>query len=185
MTFVIAAPEMMTAAATELAGICSDLSVAHSAAEKATVALTPAAADEVSAGIAHWFSEHAHGFHALAGTASAMNAQFAHNLKTSAASYTSAEDAIASLLRRNALLTGILAWLEQPLPTPPILEKYPHLLDAYDFLLRTGVFEFLVNFVSGLFALAGVALAVIFFGGLIVLAALGVVIGQLLHGIQG
>jgi hypothetical protein len=47
MSYVIAAPEMMTAAATDLAGIGSALSEAHMAAGP-SVALVPAAADEVS-----------------------------------------------------------------------------------------------------------------------------------------
>ena len=59
MSYVIAAPEMMAAAATDLAGIGSDLSAAHTAAAAPTVALVPAAADEVSAGIAHLFSTYA------------------------------------------------------------------------------------------------------------------------------
>jgi hypothetical protein len=56
MSYVIAAREMMTAAAADLATIGSDLSMAHAAAAVPTVALVPAAADEVSAGIAHLFS---------------------------------------------------------------------------------------------------------------------------------
>jgi hypothetical protein len=56
MSYVIAAPEMVTAAATDLATIDSDLSAAHSAAAQATLALAPAAPDEVSLGIARLFS---------------------------------------------------------------------------------------------------------------------------------
>ena len=56
MSYVIAAPEMMTSAATDLATIGSDLSAAHTAATAPTLALIPAAADEVSASIAHLFS---------------------------------------------------------------------------------------------------------------------------------
>jgi hypothetical protein len=47
MSHMIAAPEMMTAAATDLATIDSSLSAAHTAAAAPTVALAPAAADEV------------------------------------------------------------------------------------------------------------------------------------------
>ena len=49
MSSLITAPEMMTVAATDLATIGSDLSIAHLAAAVPTVALAPAAADEVSA----------------------------------------------------------------------------------------------------------------------------------------
>jgi hypothetical protein len=101
MTFVIAAPEMMTAAATDLSIIDADLSHAHSAATNATVGLLPAAADEVSAGVAHLFSRYAEDFRGLAGRASAFHELFAHNLKASAAIYTNVEKhAHASLLQR-------------------------------------------------------------------------------------
>ena len=59
MSYVIAAPEMMAATATDLATIGSNLSVAHLTAAAPTVAVTPAAADEVSASIAHLFSGYA------------------------------------------------------------------------------------------------------------------------------
>jgi hypothetical protein len=98
MSYLIAAPEMMTAAAADLATIESDLSAAHSAAALATTAVTPAAADEVSVGIAHLLSEHARGFAALAGNASVFHERFAQNLKASATWYTRIEGNIAHLL---------------------------------------------------------------------------------------
>ena len=55
-SYVMVAPEMMAAAATDLAGISSALGEAHTAAAAPTVALVPAAADEVSAVVAHLFS---------------------------------------------------------------------------------------------------------------------------------
>jgi PE family len=99
LAYVIAAPEMMEAASTDLAAIGSTLNAAHMAAAAPTVAVMPAAADEVSAGIAQLFSQHAQDYQASARQAAAFQEQFAQNLKTSAASYTSIEDAIASLLR--------------------------------------------------------------------------------------
>jgi hypothetical protein len=99
MSHVIAAPEVMTSAATDLATIGLTLDAAHSAAAPATVAVTPAAADEVSLSIAHLFSLHAQDFQALARQAAAFQEQFVQNLKVSAASYTSIDDAIASLLK--------------------------------------------------------------------------------------
>jgi hypothetical protein len=100
MSYLIAAPELMAEAASDLAGINSELSEARSSASHATVALAPAAADEVSIGIAHLFAEHAHGFQALAGKASAFHEQFAQNLRTSAAAYSSIDHANATLLHR-------------------------------------------------------------------------------------
>ncbi|GJO16304.1 hypothetical protein NJB1507_04100 [Mycobacterium marinum] len=53
------APELVAAAANDYAKIGVLLGEAHAAAAASTVELLPAAADEVSAGIAHLFSEHA------------------------------------------------------------------------------------------------------------------------------
>ena len=99
MSFVIAAPEMMTAAATDLATIGSNVSAAHMAAAAPTVAVIPAAADEVSASIAHLFSGFAQDYQALAGQAAAFNQQFVQHLTASAGSFASAEAANASLLQ--------------------------------------------------------------------------------------
>jgi hypothetical protein len=176
MTFVIAAPEMMTAAATDLSIIDADLSHAHSAAARATVALVPAAADEVSVGIAHLFSEHAEDFHGLAGRAAAFHGQFAQNLKAGAASYASFEDAIAPFLRPDSVLAELVYGLLEPAVGSALLEKYPPLMNVYDIL---------VNAVFGLLAMPLVAVAAVLIGGLIVLGAFGGVIGWLLHGMQG
>jgi PE family len=103
MSYVIAAPEMMTSAATDLAAIGSDLSAAHAAA----AASTPAAADEVSASIAQVFSQQ--GYQALAGQAAAFHEQFVQNLSASAGSYASIEAAIASFLQNlNANVNQVL-----------------------------------------------------------------------------
>jgi hypothetical protein len=103
MSYVIAAPELMTSAATDLASIGSALSEAHVAAAPPTVALVPAAADEVSAGIAHLFSRYAEHFQGLAGRAAAFHEQFAHRLTAGAHSYAATEAAnAASLLPLNA-----------------------------------------------------------------------------------
>jgi PE family protein len=55
MSSVIAAPELMAETATDLATIGSTLSAARMAAATPTVAVMSAAADEVSASIAHLF----------------------------------------------------------------------------------------------------------------------------------
>src|SRR5690242_17593460 len=99
MSYVIAAPEMMMATAEDLGTIASGLGEAHTAATRATVGLVPAAADEVSAGVAQLFSRYAEGFHGLAGRAAAFHEQFVQNLKGGAFSYTSIENAIAAFLR--------------------------------------------------------------------------------------
>ena len=69
MAYVIADPELMTAAAGDLATIASNVSAAHMVAAAPTITVIPAAADEVSTSIAHLFSQHAANYQALAGQA--------------------------------------------------------------------------------------------------------------------
>ncbi len=59
MSFVMAAPNVVAAAATDLAGIESAIRAANSAAAAPTTGLLPAAADEVSAAITALFGAHA------------------------------------------------------------------------------------------------------------------------------
>jgi hypothetical protein len=99
MSLVIAAPELMTDTAMDLANIGSALNLAHMAAATPTVAVVPAAADEVSVNIAHLFSLQAQEYQALAGQAAAFHDQFVQHLTSSAASYAGAEAANATLLQ--------------------------------------------------------------------------------------
>ena len=94
---MIADPEMMTAAATDLASIGSNVSAAHAAAAR-TLAVVPAAADEVSAGVARLFSGYGQQYRALAGQAAAFHAQFVRHLTASAGAYVSTEAANNALL---------------------------------------------------------------------------------------
>src|SRR6516162_4845428 len=106
MSYVIAAPEMMTSAAADLAAIGSNVNAAHMVAAARTTSVIPAAADEVSASIAHLFSQHAANYQAQAAQAAAFNDQFVQHLTAGAFSYGSVEAFIASLLqdmRANAL----------------------------------------------------------------------------------
>jgi hypothetical protein len=99
VSYVIAAPEIMTSAATDLATIGSNVSAAHAAAAARILAVVPAAADEVSASIAQLFSTHAADYQAMAGRAAAFQGQFVQNLTASAGSYASVEAAIVSWLQ--------------------------------------------------------------------------------------
>jgi hypothetical protein len=119
MSYVIAAPEIMTSAATDLATIGSNLSAAHMAAAARTLAVPPAAADEVSSGIAHLFSQHAAHYQAAAAQGAAFNEQFVQNLAASAASYTRSETALSSYL--NNLLNSVGGYLLGGLGEPGIL----------------------------------------------------------------
>jgi hypothetical protein len=82
----------------------STLEAAQMAAAPPTVAVAPAAADEVSVGIAQLFSEHAQDYQKLARQAAAFQEQFAQKLTASTASYASVEDVVASLLHETSVV---------------------------------------------------------------------------------
>ncbi|EFD43074.1 predicted protein [Mycobacterium tuberculosis variant africanum K85] len=65
MSFLFAQPEMLGAAATDLASIGSAISTANAAAAAATTRVLAAGADEVSAAVAPLFSGHAQTYQAL------------------------------------------------------------------------------------------------------------------------
>jgi hypothetical protein len=92
-------PNVTGVAATAAATIGSALDAAHTAAAPSTLAVTPAAADEVSVSIAHLFAHHAHDYRAQAMQAAAFQGQFAQNLKASAGACSSIAAAIASSLQ--------------------------------------------------------------------------------------
>jgi hypothetical protein len=95
MSYVIAAPEMMTSAATDLATIGSDLSAAHTAAAAQTTGMLAAAEDEVSAAIASLFSSHGTAFQALSAQAATFHSKFVQALNAAARAYASTEAANA------------------------------------------------------------------------------------------
>lgn len=98
MPGVIAVPDLMSTAANELTHLGSTLDIARLTAAAPTVSLLPAAADEVSAGIANFMSTHAIAFQAMAQSASSFHQQFTHNINAAAASYSGAESGIAATL---------------------------------------------------------------------------------------
>ena len=73
MSFVIAAPEFLTAAATDLANIGSTIGAANAAAAAPTTSLLAAGADEVSAAVAALFGGHAQSYQALSAQAAAFH----------------------------------------------------------------------------------------------------------------
>ena len=106
MSYVIAAPEMLAAAAADVAGIGSSLSEANAAAATQTTGVLAAAEDEVSAAIAALFSAHGQGFQAVSAQAEVFHAQFVRTLRSSARSYASGEAANLAALE-NKLVTAI------------------------------------------------------------------------------
>lgn len=99
MSFVIAAPDVVTAAATDLENIGSTIHAANSAASWSTTALLPAAEDEVSAAIAALFDAQGKAFQALSAQAAAFHEGFVQVLNAAAGAYASAEAASISPLR--------------------------------------------------------------------------------------
>lgn len=88
----------MDAAAFDLSAIESSIDAARAAAAPPTLRLAPAAADEVSAGIAQLFSQHADEYQKIAERAAAYHGQFVQQLTASASAYSSVEAASAALL---------------------------------------------------------------------------------------
>ncbi|WP_139822423.1 PE family protein, partial [Mycobacterium lacus] len=99
MSYVLAAPQMMSAAATDLAGIRSVISAANAAAAVPTTGVLAAGADEVSAAIAALFGAHARAYQAVSAQAVAFHDQFVQALNAGASSYAAAEAANASPLQ--------------------------------------------------------------------------------------
>jgi PE family len=105
MSFVITAPEALTAAASDIAGIGSNLTSAHAAAAAPTTGVLAAAADEVSEQIAALFSAHGQGYQRLSAQAAALHDQFVQTLTSGASQYAAAEASAAQTLT-NAVTTA-------------------------------------------------------------------------------
>lgn len=114
MSFVLAAPEELVTAASDLAGLGSTLTAAHAAAAAPTTGVLAAAADEVSTQIAALFSQHGLGFQQLSGQALEFHQRFVHALAGGASAYSSAETNAANALV-NAVNTPAAAALGHPL----------------------------------------------------------------------
>ena len=98
MSYVVALPEMMSAAATDVASVGSVVATANQGVAAATTRVLPAAEDEVSAAIAALFSAHGRGYQAVSAQAAAFHAEFVQALTGAAGAYAAAEAANASPL---------------------------------------------------------------------------------------
>jgi len=98
MSFMLAEPATLVAAASDVAGIGSTLSTAHAAAAAPTTGVLAAAADEVSTQIAELFSQHAQSYQQLSARAAAFHGQFVQALAATASNYAAAEMAAAQSL---------------------------------------------------------------------------------------
>jgi hypothetical protein len=137
MAYVIAAPEMMAAAAANVAAIGSTLNAAHLTAAAPTVAVIPAAADEVSAAVAQVFSQAAQSFQGLVGKASAFGAHFAQQLTAGGGAYAAAEAVNAASLDPSSLIQELI-------------DSPAGFLGAFNSLYNstTGVLKFLLSFLE-------------------------------------
>lgn len=114
MSFVLAAPEALVTAASELAGIGSTLGTANAAAAAPITGVAAAAADEVSAQVAAMFSEHGLGYQQLSARVTAFHEQFVQALSAGASTYAAAEANAAQTLV-NAVSAPAATLLGQPL----------------------------------------------------------------------
>ena len=96
MTFVTTQPDILAAAAGQLAGVGSELTAQNAAAMAPTTAVVPAAADEVSALTAAQFVSHAAMYQAVSAQAAAVHDLFVSVLGASADSYGATEAANAT-----------------------------------------------------------------------------------------
>ena len=96
MSFVTTQPEALAAAAGSLQAIGSALSAQNAAAALPTTAVSPAAADEVSALTAAQFAAHAQMYQAVSAQAHAIHEQFVATMGISSASYATTEIANAA-----------------------------------------------------------------------------------------
>ncbi|MCV7074843.1 PE family protein [Mycobacterium szulgai] len=99
MSWVIAGPEYLSAAANDLAGIGSTISSANAMAAFPTTALVSAGADEVSTALAMLFGAHAQAYQTLSAQAAAFHDQIVSLLSGGAEQYATAEALNASPLQ--------------------------------------------------------------------------------------
>src|SRR5689334_3415317 len=99
MSFVIAAPEFLGAAASDLANIGSALGAANAAAAAPTTGVLAAGADEVSAAVAALFAAHAQEYQTLSAQVESFHQQFVALMNSGAAQYAVAEAANANPLQ--------------------------------------------------------------------------------------
>nr|WP_081287665.1 PE domain-containing protein [Mycobacterium asiaticum] len=99
MLFLMAAPDLMTAAAANAAGIGSSIGAANLAALSPTSTVLAAAADEVSAAIASLFANHALDYQTFSAQVAGSYEQFVRTLSAASGAYAAAEAASAGPLQ--------------------------------------------------------------------------------------
>ncbi|WP_142283680.1 PE family protein, partial [Mycobacterium gordonae] len=96
MSFVTVAPELISAAAGDLANVGSALQAAKAAASGSTTVVLAAGADEVSAAVSVLFGAYGQQYQALSTNAAVFHEQFVQALTSGAGAYATAEAANAA-----------------------------------------------------------------------------------------
>jgi len=112
MSYVIAAPEFVSAVATDLANIGSTISSANAAALAPTSGVLAAGADDDSVAIAGLFGVHAQAYQALSAQAASFHQQFVQLMNGGSAQYAAVEAANASPLQ--TVEQGLLNVINEP-----------------------------------------------------------------------
>ncbi|WP_188112926.1 PE family protein [Mycobacterium simiae] len=121
MSYLIAQPPALAAAATELAGIGSALSEATAAAAAPTAAIATAAADEVSTAIAQLFGAFGQEFQAINAQLGALYNEFTLKLTAAANAYFG-DDAISAARLVRGATTGLITPTSPPV-VPPVFNQ--------------------------------------------------------------
>ncbi len=114
MSFLTTAPDLLEAAASDLADIGSVVAQANAAAATPMTGVLAAAKDEVSTAVAALFSEYGQGYQALSAQAAEFHTQFVQALTSNAGAYATAEAANANPLL-SAINSPFQAILGRPL----------------------------------------------------------------------
>lgn len=120
-----AVPQALTRAATDIAGIGSEISTANASAALPTTAVLAAAGDEVSAQVAALFSGHARGYQQLSEQMSAFHDTFVRALASTAGSYATTEANAARTLANavNAPVADLLGHSSVVAPAGGLVAK--------------------------------------------------------------
>jgi hypothetical protein len=103
MSYVVAAPQAVAVAATDLASVGSAIDGANSAAAGPTVGALAAAADQVSVAVGEFFAGHAESYQAICAQMNAFHTQFVEAVHSAGNAYAAAESANASSIRGGVL----------------------------------------------------------------------------------
>ncbi|SON62739.1 Triacylglycerol lipase [Mycobacterium simulans] len=117
MSYVLALPETMSTAATDVASIGSAVATANQGVAAATTGVLAAAEDEVSAAIAALFSAHGQCYQAVGAQVTAFHERFVQALSSASGAYAAAEAANAAPL---AAVEQALLAVQQEIQQTPI-----------------------------------------------------------------